>query len=119
MRMWNVETGLLCRNHLLGEHLEVHLFVGSILKDKSLNGYLNKGLLEVHNLTKRHNEIVKELKKRGYKHNSKLPKFKSFKAGNINIEENVKELCFRCVKCRERYLRHRYYRRLFKKGRLA
>ena len=32
MRMWMIDPKLLCRKHLLGEHLEIHMFVGTINK---------------------------------------------------------------------------------------
>lgn len=33
-------------------------------------------------------------------HNSELPKFKSFKYGKVNIQNNLKELKQRCNKCK-------------------
>jgi hypothetical protein len=99
--MWMVNPKYLCRNHLLGEHKEIHQLVGSILAKKSIKGHLEKGQVEIHNIQKRHEELVKELKKRGYNHKSPLKKFKTFKAGKINIIENYKELKRRCKKCKE------------------
>ena len=32
MRMWLVNPALLCRQHLLGEHVEMHMFAGHILE---------------------------------------------------------------------------------------
>ena len=82
----------LCRNHLLGEHKELHQLIGSLNKGKSVKGHIEKGQIEIHNIKKRHKELVKEMLSRGYKHNSILPKFKDYKAGKINIYENEKEL---------------------------
>jgi hypothetical protein len=98
-RMWNINCGKLCRQHLLGEHKELHQLVGSINKKKSIKGHIEKGQVEVHNIRKRHVEVVKEMKKRGYKHNSSLPKFKSFKAGKINKAANIRDLKKRCKEC--------------------
>ena len=50
MRMWMVDPRIMCRQHLLGEHVEIHMFVGAISRGKSVKGYLEKGLLEVHNM---------------------------------------------------------------------
>ncbi len=100
--MWMVDPKKMCRSHLLGEHKELHQLVGSLNKNKSINGHLDKGQVEVHNIRKRHKELVKEMKRRGYSHNSPLPKFKSFRAGKINIKENEKELKKRCKNCRTR-----------------
>ncbi len=100
-RMWMIKPECLCRNHLLGEHKELHQLIGSILANKSIKGHLEKGQVEVHNIKSRHEELVKEMKKRGYNHKSPLKKFKAFNAGKINIIENYNELERRCEKCRE------------------
>lgn len=99
MRMWKVNPKIMCRNHLLGEHLEMHMFVGCLNKGKNLKGYLDKGLLEVHNLRKRHEELVKEMLNRGFNHQSPLPKFKIKKLGKVNSKKSKKELLRRCKKC--------------------
>jgi len=101
MRMWNVNPGQMCNQHLLGEHVECHMFVGTLNKNKNINGYINKGLVEVHNIEKRHNELVNEMIKRGMKHKSPLPKYKKKKVGKINSEKNMIELKKRCKKCSE------------------
>ncbi len=100
MRMWNVPVKNMCRKHLLGEHVEMHMFVGSIKKGISLKGYMEKNLIEIHNLKKRHDELAREMIKRGYKHNSEL-KFKTNKKiGKVNAKENIKELSKRCKLCK-------------------
>ncbi len=98
-RMWMVNPSKLCRNHLLGEHKELHQLIGSLNKGKSVQGHIDKGQIEIHNIKSRHNALVKEMTKRGYKHLSPLPKFKDFKAGKINISLNEKELARRCKDC--------------------
>lgn len=100
MRMWNVNPKCMCDNHLLGEHFEIHMFVGSINKNKQINGYLKNGLLEVHNLEKRHNELAREMKNRNMNHKSKLKKYKKIKAGKIDVQRNIQELKKRCNKCK-------------------
>jgi hypothetical protein len=101
MRMWNVKPELMCNQHLLGEHVEMHMFVGTLNKGKSIKGYIDKGLVEVHNLRKRHDEIAKEMKKREFSHCSPLKKFKENEIGKVNIKENLRELRKRCEKCRD------------------
>jgi hypothetical protein len=106
MRMWMVNPRIMCRQHLLGEHAEIHMFIGTINRKKSVKGYLQKGLLEVHNLFSRHNELVKEMRKRGYMHHSEVEeKWKTAKtAGFIDRKRNLEELVNRCSKCKRRYL---------------
>jgi FtsZ-binding cell division protein ZapB len=100
MRIWKTNPKLMCRKHLLGEHVESHMFVGAINKHKNINGHIKKGQVEIHNLKERHEQLAKEMKKRGYNHKSPLPKFKSIKQGKINIKENIRELARRCKYCR-------------------
>ena len=75
MRIWDVPPEKLCRNHLLGEHSELHAVWSIITQDKT--GYANhpevvrwRGKLKA--LYKKHEEIVAEMERRGYQHNSPL-----------------------------------------------
>lgn len=98
--MWCVNPRILCRNHLLGEHLEMHMFAGCILKGKSIKGYIEKGLLEVHKIKTRHDELVSEMLKRGFNHKSPMPKISLWREGFVDINKNLKELSKRCNKCK-------------------
>jgi hypothetical protein len=104
MRMWMVNPRIMCREHLLGEHVEIHMFVGSINRGKSVKGYLEKGLLEVHSLYNRHEDLVKEMKRRCYNHKSEVDEKWKFaeKIGVIDKEKNLSELMNRCPKCKRR-----------------
>jgi Pyrimidine dimer DNA glycosylase len=99
MRMWNVDVTKMCDQHLTGEHVELHMFVGSIRKGKNIAGFIRNGMVEVHNIRKRHNEIAKEMESRGMNHKSPLPLFRIYKAGHIDIEANEQVLADRCSKC--------------------
>ena len=70
-----------------------------------MKGYLEKGLLEVHNLYDRHEELVEEMKRRGYRHCSDVDeKWKSAeRLGLIDREKNLEELLKRCPRCKRRY----------------
>jgi len=100
-RMWMINPSKLCRQHLLGEHKELHQLLGSIKKNKSIKGHIEKGQVEVHNIEKRHKELVKEMKARGYKHLSPLKYKSKKKIGKINILQNYKELEKRCKECKK------------------
>lgn len=97
-----VDPKLLCRKHLCGEHAECHMFVGTINKNISIQGYIDKGLLEVHNLVSRHEELSQELTRRNYNHKSPLPLFESWYEGSVDSDANIKELARRCPECRKR-----------------
>ena len=100
--MWNVNPKFLCNKHLLGEHVEMHMYVGCILKRTSLKGYIDKGLVEVHNIRQRHDELVQEMISRKINHKSELKNFNSWIEGNVDGTNSIKELCKRCKNCKER-----------------
>lgn len=99
MRMWNINPKVMCRKHLLGEHVEMHMFAGCLQKEINLQGYLDNQLVELHNLKKRHNLLAKEMKRRGYSHKSQLILPFKINAGYIDKEANFAELCRRCSDC--------------------
>lgn len=99
MRMWLVDPTRMCNAHLLGEHNEMHMFVGCILKGISIKGYMDNGLVAVHLIRHRHEELAREMARRGFRHRSPLPEFPEFEAGYVNVEENEKELRRRCRNC--------------------
>ena len=101
--MWNVNPELMCRKHLLGEHVEMHMFSAALNSGKKLDGYINTGLLEVHNIKLRHDDLAQEMIKRGYRHDSPIadpPHLE--RAGFVNIEKSYEELQARCLECRKR-----------------
>jgi hypothetical protein len=77
MRIWDITPDKLCRNHLLGEHNELHAMWNILTQGKK--GYSNhpetkrwKGKLRA--LYRVHEEIVQEMLARGYNHMSPLDK---------------------------------------------
>ena len=77
MRIWDIHPSKLCRNHLLGEHRELHAIWSILTTGKK--GYSNhpetlrwKGKLKA--LYIRHEKLVTEMINRGYNHNSPLNK---------------------------------------------
>jgi hypothetical protein len=101
MRMWKVSPKKLCVKHLLGEHVEMHMFRSNVVKKRNLSGYIKKGLVEIHNIKKRHDELAREMVLRGMKHNSPMKKFKGKVLGKVDIAKNEKELIKRCKECRK------------------
>ena len=104
MRMWMVDPELLCRKHLLGEHVECHMFRGSLQKGKSVRGFVETGLLDSRALADRHEQLAHEMLRRGYRHASPLPADfdENADAGEVNVDEALRELAARCEACRER-----------------
>lgn len=109
MRMWNVDTRILCRKHLLGEHLEHHMFIGTVKAKKNLNGYVKNNLVEPKKFQERHNEIVQEMLSRGYNHNSELEEVDisylplEVQNATVDSESALEDLLSRCEECKKRY----------------
>lgn len=75
MRIWDLPPSLLCRQHLLGEHRELHALWTILTEGKA--GYARhpetvrwRGKLAA--LYQRHEELVAEMDRRGYRHESPL-----------------------------------------------
>lgn len=103
MRMWMVPPQHMCRQHLLGEHVEIHMLVGSLSRNKSIQGFIDKGLIEPMAIVARHDEIVQEMSRRGYNHRSPLPRFitiprKYFEA-RVDVDQSWADLIHRCDEC--------------------
>lgn len=102
MRMWGVNPGLLCNKHLLGEHVEMHMFCGTILKNKSIQGYLDNGLVDPCKISARHEDLVYEMERRGMNHKSPI-QFNSchLSKHQIDIGKSMNELSIRCEECKK------------------
>ena len=73
MRMWMVDPTLMCDQHLLGEHVELHMLAGTLARRRSIDGFIAKGLLEPGAMHERHEALVAEMAARGFMHRSPLP----------------------------------------------
>jgi len=105
LRSWGVEPSLLCDKHLLGEHVEMHMFAGTLRKGISVAGYIDDGLIEVDKIITRHEELATEMTLRGMNHKSPMPDdLVLFSAGWIDNFANLKELSRRCETCRANIL---------------
>jgi hypothetical protein len=100
MRMWMVNPRLMCDQHLLGEHVELHMLVGTLLRKRSVAGFVANKLIEVHNVRARHAQLVDEMTRRGMNHRSPLPAFRSRRLGKVDAQLNLKELAGRCRHCK-------------------
>jgi len=108
MRIWDIPPEKLCTQHLLGEHRELHAIWSILIKNKK--GYSRhpetlrwKGKLKA--LYIRHQQQVKEMEQRGFKHKSPLEK-KYATGRNIqdeyvdSIEDQIKILNKKDCKCK-------------------
>lgn len=75
MRIWDLDPSLLCRNHLLGEHRELHGLWNILTHGKrgySQHPETKRWVGRVWALSQRHAALDVEIKRRGYRHNSPL-----------------------------------------------
>lgn len=108
MRVWDVSPELLCRNHLLGEHNEIHSLWTIITENRA--GYSRhpetlRWVGRLAALYARHAAIVAEMRKRGYKHASLLDEKLAIGAKTqvrfVNtIEEQIVLLGMKKCKCK-------------------
>jgi hypothetical protein len=109
MRMWMVNTKILCNRHLLGEHVETHMFVGTLKRKISITGYLVNNLFEPRSLFTRHNQLSLEMIDRGMVHKSALEvPYWSYLSSiqlhtKINADKSLQDLLSRCPECTKRY----------------
>lgn len=77
MRIWDISPKKLCRNHLLGEHRELHAMWTVITEEKK--GYSKhpetlRWVGKLNAMYSRHEDLVEEMINRGYRHKSPLDK---------------------------------------------
>lgn len=106
MRLWMVDPKILCRKHLLGEHVECHMFLGTLKKKLKMDGYISNNLFEPKSLQTRHDALVSEMINRGYNHNSPLevnPELiERFSTDIIiDVSKSLNDLLGRCPLCKE------------------
>ena len=108
--MWMVDPSLMCRQHLLGEHGELHKFLPSWKKHYKIDRRIDGNAIEPKSYKRRHEQLVKEMIKRNYNHNSPLiqPNFdylpKNQFSFKIDKKANYELLTERCPECRRRQL---------------
>jgi len=110
--MWMVNPKDMCRQHLLGEHVELHMFIGTLKRGVSINGYIANNLLEPKSIISRHGDLVMEMKRRGFNHYSEvdhnevihyLQLMNEYELNaKIDITKSSEDLFGRCQECKKR-----------------
>lgn len=110
MRQWLVNPEKMCLKHLLGEHVEHHMFVGTLKKHRSITGYLENNLIEPKALVTRHVALAHEIEARGYTHSSPLEEPDLSYLTEVELTHRIDkvaaqtELFNRCEECRKRII---------------
>lgn len=102
MRMWMLSPRLLCNKHLLGQHVELHMLNGCLVRKKSLDGYINKHIIEPQSIQKYHNKIVDEMELRNFNHKTPIGKSVTDLYCKVDLLESMFELLHRCENCKAR-----------------
>jgi len=106
--MWMVDPTKLCHKHLLGEHVELHKHRHCFVKKYSISKRISPIVqIEPASMQSRHDELAKEMLRRGYKHQSAyempnisyLPLFEQMAKVDTNF--SIKDLSSRCSECNE------------------
>lgn len=106
MRMWMLNPRILCRTHLLGEHGELHKHRPSFVKQHSIAG--RRGQIEPQAMKRRHDQLAKEMMRRGYRHASPydLPDLSYLSRDDRNMKVDralaQRDLRERCTECAAR-----------------
>ena len=105
-----VNPAFLCRQHLLGEHNEIHKHRHNFVKGHRIKGRIEINAVEPMAMQARHDELVEEMIIRGYKHKSpyeqpNLDKYSDEdREAKVDKESSLKMLVDRCQMCK---IRHR------------
>lgn len=107
MRMWMIPCRLLCRQHLLGEHGEIHKHKHNFIKMHSMAG--RKGQILPERMQDRHDALADEMVRRGFNHNSPYVQpllHDMYKGWSVDVDYNIQDLMGRCASCRENIMRY-------------
>jgi len=67
-----VDPRAMCRRHLLGEHVELHMAVAWIRCGRAVDGWVDGNCLEPASIGARHTDLATEMAYRGWNHASPL-----------------------------------------------
>lgn len=99
---------MLCRNHFLGEHNEIHKHRHNFVKGHSIKGRVEPEVqIEPLSMQKRHDRLVSDFDRRGYNHKSPyeqpdlsyLPE--NHRTAKIDVFKSMCLLMDKCDECRE------------------
>jgi hypothetical protein len=106
--MWMIDPRLLCKNHLLGEHNEIHKHRPSFVKKHSMAGRV--GQIEPLSMKSRHDELAKEMLRRWPKENGHASPYEmpdlsylpcEHRGSRVDTIESMRLAYKKCSECRE------------------
>lgn len=97
----------MCRKHLLGEHVELHMLAAHLRLKRSIDGWVQHNCMEPKAIGRRHAALAAEMKNRGYKHVSPLkqPRVAAHQHPEAVVDRAaaLKDLVNRCSACAEKF----------------
>ena len=105
--MWMVDPLLMCRQHLLGEHSELHKFLPSWRRRYRVDGRVAGNAIEPASYLRRHDALAKEMVRRGFRHESpcEQPDFgylpPKHRDAKVDTSASIRLLSHRCERCRQ------------------
>ena len=107
--MWGIEPNKLCNKHLLGERVEMLMFLGTLRKGNNIKGYIEKGLVNPPQIVLRFEQLTDEGKARGMNMTRKI-KIEEYRAffsylkndcsrHELDLNANLEDLVKRCSSC--------------------
>lgn len=101
-----VDPRKMCNQHLLGEHNELHMLVGTMNNhphgEAIIEGLAERGMIEPQSIRARHDALVISMIHRQINHDSDLDSFSTGVRGSVDREQSRYELRDRCRACRKR-----------------
>jgi len=108
-RMWAVNPKVMCTQHLLGEHREMHQVQGMVESYEHakavMEGLAGSNAIDTTRIKERHDELVEEMLRRGYDgHSTPMESVDDTTGGvgDVDEDESLQLLLRRCPDCRER-----------------
>jgi hypothetical protein len=107
--MWMVDPKLLCNNHLLGEHNEIHKHRHVFIKNWKITNRVNSGNVQIEprSMKSRHDELALEMYRRWNKQHASMyeqpdiSKYSEYERNvKVDIKKSLNDLCLRCEKCK-------------------
>ena len=101
-----VDPAIMCRKHLLGEHVELHMMAAHLRLGRKVDGFVAHNCVQPKAISTRHKALAAEMTQRGYKHASPLqqPTIAPHQhpEAKVDAAASLTDLLDRCEECAER-----------------
>ncbi len=106
MKMWSILPATMCDQHILGEHVDMHVFADWMRHRREEPWhYIKNGMVNVNAVTSRHDVLAEEMVKRSRTHNSPAITFTIWRFhrthDELDLIANIAALHALCAACKE------------------